>query len=93
MRELIRRERRVELAMEGLRWFDIQRWRIGDDVMNGVVYGARLGDVNSKTGEITLTDERIEVERRKFDPSKNYLWPVPQNAIDVNHNLTQNVGY
>lgn len=93
MRELVRRERRVELAMEGLRWFDIQRWRIGDDVMNGVVYGARLGNVNSKTGEITLTNERIEVESRKFDPSKNYLWPVPQSAIDVNPNLTQNEGY
>ena len=37
LRTLIRRERRVELALEGLRWYDIQRWQIGDQVMNGQV--------------------------------------------------------
>lgn len=93
LQELVRRERRVELAMEGLRWFDIQRWRIGDEVMNGTVYGARLGAVDPNTGEISLGTERIVVEERAFDPDKNYLWPVPQNVIDVNPNISQNPGY
>lgn len=93
LQELVRRERRVELAMEGLRWFDIQRWRIGDEVMNGTVYGARLGTVDPNTGEISLGTERIVVEERAFDPDKNYLWPVPQNVIDVNPNISQNPGY
>lgn len=93
LREAIRRERRVELAMEGLRWFDIQRWRIGEEVMNGMVYGARLGKVDPDNGEIVLSSERITVEERAFDPSKNYLWPVPQSEIDINSNLSQNPGY
>src|SRR5699024_3639115 len=64
MRAAVRRERRVELAMEGLRWFDIQRWEIGDEVMNGQAYGSRLGTVNSQTGEVSWSNERIEVEKR-----------------------------
>lgn len=33
MRIEIRNERRVELAFEGLRWADIRRWKIGEEVM------------------------------------------------------------
>lgn len=43
LRSIIRRERKVELAMEGRRLFDIRRWRIAEKVMNGPRYG------NSKT--------------------------------------------
>lgn len=93
MRELIRRERRVELAMEGLRWFDIQRWRIGEEVMNGPVYGSKLGTVDQDTGGLTLTEGQIQVEVRVFDGTMNYLWPIPQSEIDLNPNLTQNSGY
>src|SRR5690606_39009427 len=35
-REAIRNERRVELAFEGLRYYDIKRWKIAESVMNGV---------------------------------------------------------
>ncbi|MBI9063899.1 MAG: RagB/SusD family nutrient uptake outer membrane protein [Marinilabiliaceae bacterium] len=83
LRELVRRERRVELAMEGLRWFDICRWKIGSEVMNGKVYGARLGTVDPNDGALTLTDDRIEVETRIFDESKHYLWPIPQSVMDA----------
>ncbi len=93
MRTAVRHERRVEFAMEGLRWFDIQRWEIGEDVMNGQVYGALLGTVNAQNGNINLTSERIKVETRAFDASKNYLWPVPQSEVDINDKLTQNAGY
>jgi len=93
LRTLIRRERRVELALEGLRWFDIQRWKIGPQVMAGTVYGARLGSVNPQTGALTLGADSIQVETRAFDPNKNYLWPVPQSEIDINKNLHQNPGY
>ena len=40
LRELYRRERTVELALEGNRVFDIRRWQIGTQVLNGPVYGA-----------------------------------------------------
>ncbi len=98
MRELVRRERRVELALEGLRWFDICRWKIGEEVMPGQVYGALLGTVDAETGALNLTDERIKVEIRLFDPAKHYLWPIPQSVIDASvtngePTMVQNPGY
>lgn len=93
LRELIRRERRVELALEGLRWYDIQRWKIGSEVMPGPLMGARLGTVNPLNGALTLTAERIKVEDRTFSDPKNYLWPIPQKEIDLNKKIIQNEDY
>lgn len=93
LRDLVRRERRVELAMEGLRWFDICRWKIGEQVLNGDVYGCRLGTVDPETGELILTDERIFVEPRSFDPQKSYLWPIAQSIIDATPAIKQNPNY
>ena len=93
MRTLVRRERRVELALEGLRWFDIQRWKIGKEVRSGNVYGVRLGTVDKTTGELQLSGDPIFVEERTFNESRDYLWPVPQSERDVNKSLTQNSGY
>ena len=93
LRTLLRRERRSELAMEGLRWFDVQRWKIADQVMSGPAYGSWLGTVDPATGHPTLTSERITVEQRGFDASKNYLWPIPQSQLDIDKNLAQNPNY
>ncbi|MDE1193352.1 MAG: RagB/SusD family nutrient uptake outer membrane protein [Arachidicoccus sp.] len=92
LRTLVRRERRSEFAMEGLRWFDVQRWQIAPQVMTGQVYGARTGTVSS-TGQVTFTGSNIPVETRLFDPTKNYLWPIPQAQRNIDKNLTQNPGY
>ena len=76
LRELIRRERRVELAMEGLRWYDIQRWKIGEEVMDGPVYGARISKID-ETGNVTyVSDHHAKIEDRVFDASKNYLFSL-----------------
>ncbi len=80
MRELLRRERQVELAFEGQHFFDIRRWKIGEQVLNGLVYGA----VNPGTGK------PIVVEERKFNPAKDYLWPIPLAEMNVNPNMKQN---
>jgi len=93
LRELVRRERRVELALEGLRWYDIQRWKIGEQVMNGPVYGARISTIDAN-GNVTYTStDHAKIEDRVFDPAKNYLWPVPQSQIDLGKGLAQNPGY
>lgn len=93
LRELVRRERRVEMAMEGIRWFDICRWQIGDKVMPGNVQGALLGTVDPVTGALTLGKERILVETRKFNAAKNYVWPFPQGMIDAAPAIKQNPNY
>jgi len=86
MTNIIRRERRVELAMEGLRTEDIRRWKLSETVLNGYAHGARYGDP-------TVDDGYIRVQLRHFDPAKNYLWPIPQSELNLDANLTQNAGY
>jgi len=84
MDEIIRRERRSELAMEGLRIMDLRRWKTAETALNGWVHGI-------KTNEAPLIDNGyIRVENRIFNPAKNYLWPIPQSERDLNKNLTQN---
>ncbi|PPK87123.1 putative outer membrane starch-binding protein [Neolewinella xylanilytica] len=86
LREVIRNERRVELAMEGLRIFDIRRWRIAEDVLNGWAHGARFGPTS-------VDDGYVRADLRTFDPTKHYLWPIPRDERLINDNLTQNPGW
>lgn len=85
-REIIRNERRVELAMEGLRIFDIRRWRTAEEVLNGWAHGAKFGPPSEDDGY-------LRVNLRSFDPSKHYLWPIPRDERNLNPNLTQNPGW
>lgn len=86
LREIVRNERRVELALEGLRIFDIRRWRIADEVLNGWVHGARFGSPSEDRGYIRVVE-------RTFDEGKHYLWPVPRDERNINPNLSQNTGW
>jgi len=84
---LIRRERRAELAMEGLRVDDIRRWKIAETTMNGFAHGAKFATDQSVDGGY------IRTQQRKFNPQRDYLWAVPSSEIGLNKNLTQNPGY
>ncbi|MCO4292700.1 RagB/SusD family nutrient uptake outer membrane protein [Solitalea sp. MAHUQ-68] len=91
LRELIRRERRVEFAMEGFRWFDLKRWNQLEKI-GTPVYGVRDGVVNAD-GSVTLSGSNRLVEERIF-ATKNYLLPIPQAAIDISKGvLKQNKDY
>jgi hypothetical protein len=86
MRQIIRRERRCELALEGLRIFDIRRWKTAETVLNGYPHGAKYGDTGIDNGYIRL-------DKRTFNNQRDYLWAVPQSQKDINPNLGQNPGY
>ncbi|RCR68580.1 RagB/SusD family nutrient uptake outer membrane protein [Larkinella punicea] len=90
MRQRIRRERRVELAFEGKRLFDLWRWRIAPDVFSKPLKAMKIATVNG-----TLTYEVVNVGGGtiRFDPAKNYLMPIPQAVIDQNPKIVQNPGY
>src|SRR5690606_28512462 len=108
MRQLVRRERTVELALEGFRWFDIRRWKIAELVMPGKIIGAsKAKDIpasipNFKISSITdlndipdysaSIDQRITRDTRYFAPNQ-YLMPIPQRERDLNPNLGQNPGW
>jgi hypothetical protein len=85
LRKLIRNERLVELAFEGLRYFDIRRWRIAEQVVPGILYGMTYTDSNGKLNTIALP-AFVKV----FNKDRDYLWPIPQRERELNPNLTQN---
>jgi len=81
---LIRNERRTELAGEGIRYDDIIRWRIAEQVLNQPALGhSRL--VNGKV-------ETLKIEDRTFQ-KHNYVWPFHENSLRVEPGLIQNPGY
>jgi hypothetical protein len=92
LRTLVRRERRVELAGEGLRWFDIVRWQIGSQAI-GNVYDCLDGTVDPMTGSLMLIPGSSTAQlSRQFSP-KYYVFPFRPEWLQANKNLVQNAGY
>lgn len=89
MRNKIRHERRIELAFEGNRFFDVRRWEIGTRTFDGPVHGVRPVIQSDSTYQYNV----IEVENRIFT-EKMKLFPIQeQEIINTNGSLTQNPGW
>lgn len=82
-------ERKIELAFEEHRWFDIRRLKIAPVVMNTPAMKIDIRK-NLTTGVKTYTPQ-VMYQRGFTD--KNYLLPIPQAEIEKNANLLQNPGY
>jgi hypothetical protein len=96
LRKIVRRERRVELAFEGLRYYDILRWGIAAEELNHQFTGQKL--TNNPSGYTTYPVDAdgyyiMGQQERAFKKGVNELWPIPQSERDVNKNLTQNPNY
>ena len=97
--ETIQRERQVELAFEGPRFFDIRRWRVGDKFLGinpytitlQLVYQSVLdgGEYRYKIKKSLLWDESID---RTFY-YKYYYNPITKGRTDINPNLEENPGW
>lgn len=89
MREVIRRERQVELAFEEHRYYDVRRWKIANVTENVPAYGIEV----VRNGN-TLTYNRKEaLSGRHFEEKHNFL-PIPRAEIQAsNGKLTQTSGY
>lgn len=93
MREKIRHERRIELAFELHRFFDVRRWMIAEETQ-----GIPVHSMNIYAGT-HLQDpafyKRIKVEDRVFESPKHYFFPVEQDEIDKHsgNELVQNLGW
>lgn len=80
MRELIRNERRLELCFEGVRFWDLRRWKAN---LNEPVYGISWNNNNY---------QRITVEERSYEDYM-YCCPIPNSEILKYSNLIQNKGW
>lgn len=98
LREKVRHERRVELAYEGTRYWDIMRWKIAHEVLVGDVFGAPFPDakfnttpdaegINKPTKPDPTGHGRWWVGERNFRNPQDYTWPIPQSEQDLNPNL------
>ena len=85
LRKIVRDERLSELAFEGLRYFDIRRWKIAETVMPGIIYGMTYVNASGALQTVSLPGF-VKV----FDKNRDYLWPIPQRERELNPNLTQN---
>jgi len=85
IQEMIRNERRVELALEGLRWYDIKRWKIGEQVVKGYLHGFKFGG-----SEASIDGGYLRADEYKFSNSRDYLWSLPLDQLDLNPNLKPN---
>lgn len=105
LRELIRRERCVELAGEGLRRADILRWKdsagkmLAETLLNGelqrivgTVDYAEPDPFKRAVVDLQADEQSRKIETRRFLPHNRYL-PIPQSSLDKNPQLTQNPGY
>jgi hypothetical protein len=109
LRKIVRRERRVEFVKEGLRYMDLIRWKLAEKALTKPVFGlpdpvnqdrakwpfpgvTPLDENGIPDYSVFGSDVKILVDR-KFDPSKQYLWPIPAVEIRVNSNITQNPKY
>ncbi len=98
MKQEIRRERRVELAMEGFRYWDLIRWKTAEIELPKAVLGNYFFAEEYGTAvAVNLTPDNYIIalaeKFKKFDPAKDYLSPFPLNELALNPALQQNKGW
>lgn len=85
-RTLIQNERRIELAFENFRYFDMRRCLLP---LNEPVKGIKV----TRNNDATLKYEEKQVELRNMNDIKYYYLPLPNNEILKNKNLVNNLGW
>ena len=88
MRTLIHHERRVELAFEEHRFWDVRRWKVASSTLGAPVKGVKI--TQDDAGNFTYSP--VQVEQRVFQP-KMYWYPIPQSEVLKLHHWEQNKGW
>ena len=85
MREAIHKERRVELAFEEHRFWDVRRWKEGTLYFNGTIHGMQI----TKNTDGKYSYAVIGVENRVYSPKMDW-YPIPYTELLKNPKLKQN---
>ena len=88
-RQAVRAERRLELAMEGVRFFDLRRWGTAETTLNGYINGVAGGSEKSRRGQLGNSAPYA---------ARHALFPIPAIQIELSKGgtgagLTQNPGW
>ena len=89
MREIIQRERLIELAFEGQRFWDLRRWKTAPAEYAKGIYGWNHAKANNRTAYY----KKIEIYNVPVFRVRDYFWPIATSDIDINPNLVQNIGW
>lgn len=87
MREIIHRERQIELAFEGSRFWDMRRWKLAEQYMNQPVKGLSI-----REKDVEKFYKPQNIYNLTFS-KKDYFWPIKQEELLRNSNLIQNPGW
>jgi len=95
MRTEIRRERRIELAFEGFRYWDLLRWKTAEIELPQTITGVKyFPNEQGQLDDPHLTPDGFviaqDVGKRHFKPERDYLWPIPTQELGLNKKLTPN---
>jgi hypothetical protein len=98
-REAIRHERKVELAFENHRYWDLRRWREAEQKIgtsfSGLEYILDYASVSDDTSryKVNIIENIDGVDTPPVFPVENYYFPITPDRISVNPNLVENPGY
>lgn len=84
MREVIQNERRIEMAFEEQRFWDIRRWRIAEEIFKKPLKGVEIRMIR---GDATFNE--VDVLKTTFDVKRNF-YPIPYTEVVKNENMIQN---
>lgn len=89
LRPLLRKERRIELALEGIRYWDLLRWGVLGDVMQGDFWGASFPDATKTGSKADPTGhKRWWVDKKSFKKGVDEVWPIPESETNINPGLS-----
>jgi hypothetical protein len=85
MRQIIHRERLIELSLEGQRFWDLRRWKkASDEYAKGIKgYKVNESDPAKFYQPVLLFDQKFAI--------KDYFWPIATAVIENNRNIVQNI--
>jgi len=92
-RDDIRQERRVELAFEGHRYWDLRRWRVATTALSREFSGLKyVLDYNSGKYRLIVLNN-IDGNNKPLFHNRNYYFPITLRRTSANPNLIENPGY
>lgn len=93
-RDKVRHERKVELAFENHRYWDLRRWRTAVAELTRTYSGIRyIYDAATGKYRLDFIDDIDGRAKKPTFPEKNYYFPIGQGRIAANPNLVENPGY